>query len=144
MDVIIGIDGSPQSVLALGWACRRAQTCGDLVRAICVWSLTASGEDWMMQTGAKALGQRRAERVLREAVEAVRRDHPAAEVETLVVEGSAAHVLIEMSAGADMLVVGSRGLGGFSGLLLGSVSQQCVHHAHCPVTVVRQAGHEGG
>jgi nucleotide-binding universal stress UspA family protein len=75
--------------------------------------------------------------VLQEAVERVRSDHPSVEVETTVVEGQPARVLVDMSADADLLVVGSRGLGGFSGLLLGSVSQQCVHHAHCPVTVVR-------
>ena len=142
MQVIVGVDGSPQSVLALRWACRRAENCGDLVRAICAWSLAASGEDWTLPPGSKAEGQRRAERVLQDAVEAIRHDQPTADVETNVVEGPAARVLVEMSADADMLVVGSRGQGGFSGLLLGSVSQQCVHHAHCPVTVMRQANHE--
>lgn len=142
MHVLVGVDGSPQSVQALSWACRRAQACGDLVLAVCVWSLSASGEDWMLLPGSKAVGERRAERVLREAVEDVRRDQPAADVETRVVEGPAGRVLVELSATADVLVVGSRGLGGFSGLVLGSVSQQCVHHARCPVTVIRQADHE--
>jgi nucleotide-binding universal stress UspA family protein len=75
--------------------------------------------------------------MLREAVERVRSDHPAVNVETAVIEGLPAQVLVDMSADADLLVVGSRGRGGFSELLLGSVSQQCVHHARCPVTVVR-------
>jgi nucleotide-binding universal stress UspA family protein len=52
-------------------------------------------------------------------------------------ERTPAKALIEASDGADLLVVGSRGLGGFKGLLLGSVSQQCSHHARCPVTIVR-------
>jgi len=52
-------------------------------------------------------------------------------------EESPAVVLIEASEGADLLVVGSRGLGGFKGLVLGSVSQQCSHHARCPITIVR-------
>jgi nucleotide-binding universal stress UspA family protein len=73
--------------------------------------------------------------MLREAVERVRSDHPAVNVETAVIEGPPAQVLVDMSADADLLVVGCRG--GFSELLLGSVSQQCVHHARCPVTVVR-------
>ena len=137
MRVLVGVDGSPQSARALSWACRRGQTCGDTVRAICAWSFGASGEDWMVQPGVGAEGQRRAERMLREAVERVRSDHSSVEVEMTVVEGPPARVLVDMSADADLLVVGSRGLGGFSGLLLGSVSQQCVHHAHCPVTVVR-------
>jgi nucleotide-binding universal stress UspA family protein len=51
-------------------------------------------------------------------------------------EGQPADVLCEEAAGADLLVVGSRGLGGFRGLLVGSVSQQCVHHSPCPVVVV--------
>ena len=75
--------------------------------------------------------------MLREAVERARSDHPAVNVETAVIEGPPARVLVALSADADLLVVGSRGRGGFSELLLGSVSQQCVHHARCPVTVVR-------
>ena len=58
-------------------------------------------------------------------------------------EGPAAKVLLEASEGADLLVVGSRGLGGFSGLLLGSVSQQCSLHAHCPVVIVRPQDERG-
>ena len=137
MRVIVGVDGSQYSARALSWACRRGETCGDTVRAVCAWSPGTSGEDWLPPPGVSAEGQRRAEQVLREAVERARSDHPAVMVETAVVEGPPARVLVEMSADADLLVVGSRGLGGFSGLLLGSVSQQCVHHAHCPVTVVR-------
>jgi nucleotide-binding universal stress UspA family protein len=58
-------------------------------------------------------------------------------VERKAVEGMAAQVLVDEAAGADLLVVGSRGHGGFAGLLLGSVSQQCAHHASCPVVIIR-------
>jgi nucleotide-binding universal stress UspA family protein len=58
------------------------------------------------------------------------------DVEPVVREGAPARVLLEEADDADLLVVGSRGLGGFRGLLLGSVSQQCSHHAPCPVVVV--------
>jgi len=85
--VIVGVDGSPQSAHALSWACRRGETCGDTVRAVCAWSLGASGEDWMSQPGVSAEGQRRAEQMLRETVERVRSDHPAVNVETAVIEG---------------------------------------------------------
>jgi nucleotide-binding universal stress UspA family protein len=62
-------------------------------------------------------------------------DQPA--TERRVVQGNAAAVLIEQSRSADLLVVGNRGHGGFTGMLLGSVSGHCEHHAHCPVVVVR-------
>ena len=61
---------------------------------------------------------------------------PSPRVERLVVQGDAARALLDVSSGADLVVVGSRGRGGFTGLLLGSVSQQCATHARCPVVVV--------
>lgn len=137
MRVIVGVDGSPHSDRALSWACTRAENCGDTVRAVCAWQLGDSGEDWTPPPGVKPEGQRYAEQILREAVERVRSDHPTAKVETAVVEGHPGDVLVDLSADADLLVVGSRGRGGVSGLLLGSVSQHSVHRAHCPVTVVR-------
>ena len=60
----------------------------------------------------------------------------------MVIQGNAAQVLLDVARDADLLVVGSRGHGGFTGALLGSVSQHCVHHAPCPVVVVR--GHVHG
>jgi len=59
------------------------------------------------------------------------------EIDTLVVEGHPAEVLVEASSHADLLVVASRGHGQFGGMLLGSVSQHCATHAHCPVVIVR-------
>lgn len=61
---------------------------------------------------------------------------PGVEVEQSVLEGTPAQVLVEAAQGADLLVVGTRGHGGFTGLLLGSVSQQAAHHAPCPVVIV--------
>ena len=66
------------------------------------------------------------------------------EIERRVVEGAPGAVLVEESRGADLLVVGSRGHGGFAGLLLGSVSQQCAHHAECPVVIVRAPSGRAG
>jgi nucleotide-binding universal stress UspA family protein len=118
--------------------------CGDQVRAVCAWSLGVSGADWEPLSGEKVEEQRRAARVLRDVVESVRLAHPAVELETAALPGPAAQVLVDLSADADLLVVGSRGLGGFAGLLLGSVSTHCVHHAHCPVTVVRRVNQVAG
>jgi nucleotide-binding universal stress UspA family protein len=74
------------------------------------------------------------EETLRESIP----DTDTVEVERRVVEGRPAAVLVDESQGADLLVVGSRGHGGFTGLLLGSVSQQCAHHAACPVVIVHR------
>ena len=68
----------------------------------------------------------------------MRKLQPSLEVEALAEEGQPADVLLEQGADAGLIVVGRRGLGGFKSLLLGSVSQQVVHHAACPVVVVNQ------
>lgn len=81
--------------------------------------------------------EREAHAVLEEAVQGL--DGAETNIETVVREGQPARVLIEEADGANMLIVGSRGLGGFTGVLLGSVSAHCVHHANCPVVVVRGA-----
>jgi nucleotide-binding universal stress UspA family protein len=80
--------------------------------------------------------QRAAEGLLERALAAVGDETEGVEIERRVVQGPAAEVLVRAAAANDLLVVGSRGHGGFVGLLLGSVSQQCVHHAPCPVVVV--------
>jgi nucleotide-binding universal stress UspA family protein len=82
---------------------------------------------------------RRAEDPLERAIAEIARDADGVEIESKVVEGGAAEVLVEAVGGDDLLVVGSRGHGGFAGLLLGSVSQQCAQHAPCPVVIVRAA-----
>jgi nucleotide-binding universal stress UspA family protein len=74
--------------------------------------------------------------LLARAIAQADEDGPIA-VEQVVDQGSPAAVLIDRSHDADLLVVGTRGHGGFAGMLLGSVSAHCVHHAHCPVVVVR-------
>lgn len=80
----------------------------------------------------------RAQEVVEDALATVKKLQPALEVETLAVQGQPADVLLEQGADADLIVVGRRGLGGFTSLLLGSVSQQVVQHATCPVVVVNQ------
>ena len=81
--------------------------------------------------------EQNAEEFLAAAAEVAREAFPDLEIETRTVEGQAADVLVQAGHGADLLVVGSRGMGGFAELLLGSVSQQCAHHATCPVVIVR-------
>jgi nucleotide-binding universal stress UspA family protein len=134
--IVVGIDGSEQSKAALRWAVEEARLRGVSVRAIYAWSLppVAAGAGVMIATNFEAL-QRDGERLVDAAVAEV--DAEGVEIERASVEGSAARVLVEAAQGAELLVVGSRGHGGFVGLLLGSVSQQCAHHASCPVVIVR-------
>ena len=77
--------------------------------------------------------------MLDQAVAAVLGDATDIEFEKIIAEGSAAQVLVEGAQGADLLVVGTRGHGGFAGLLLGSVCQQIAHHAPCPIVIVPKA-----
>jgi len=140
--IVVGIDGSETGRLAAGWASDEARLRGDGLRLVSAWSIPATtflaGEMGTTEDLAAELAQG-----AREALAAARREvDPGLAVETVAVEGQAASVLLEASEDADLLVVGSRGLGGFRGLLLGSVSQQCVAHARCPVVIVRHP--EGG
>ncbi len=131
--IVVGVDGSAAAAAALAWAVGQARLTGAVIDAVIVWEfpvmfgyrLPVPEPDWADL----------AARALTAAIAHVRAD--GVEIRPKIVEGNAAQVLLEESAGAQMLVVGSRGHGGFVGALLGSVGQQCVHHASCPVVVIR-------
>ena len=133
--IVVGVDGSRGSIDALRWAVDHADE-DTLVQAVLVWSY------WPAPRGTHDMPTRHAVaaaagRTLDEAVDAVQAACPDVKILREVVAGVPAATLTRMAIGADMLVVGARGLGGFRGLLVGSVSQQCVTHAPCPVVVVR-------
>jgi nucleotide-binding universal stress UspA family protein len=133
--VVVGVDGSPDAARALRWAqdeARRRNATLLLVNGVEVGAAAASpyGSGVLMEQLEEG-----GEAVLMEALKEVRAN--GFEAEGRIEMGSAAHALIEASRGADLLVVGSRGHGGFVGLLLGSVSAACAHHAHCPVVIIR-------
>jgi len=134
--IVAGIDGSDNSKDALRWAGRQAELTGDTVDAIIAWEFPAfSG--WAPADAEDLDFPRFAEQTLAQAVDEVYGpDHPAW-LRTRVVAGHPAQVLVEASADAELLVVGSRGYGRFADALLGSVSTYCVHHARCPVVVIR-------
>ena len=135
--IVVGVDGSPGSDAALAWAIDEARVRDAGLRAIYAWSypLTAGPEGFIFLEPADL--ERDAKASLEAIVERVGGAGGAgAAIERLVLEGSASNALIEQSKGADLVVVGARGHGGFLGLLLGSVSNQVVHHATCPVVVV--------
>jgi nucleotide-binding universal stress UspA family protein len=140
--IVVGVDGSECSEHALRWAARQAELTGAALDVIAASQFPVF-YGW---TSADLVGPdfaRFAERALTDTVHEVFGPDRPAWLRTRVVEGHAGQVLVEESAGAELLVVGNRGYGGFYGVLLGSVSTHCVHHAHCPVTVIRPAGNSG-
>jgi len=138
--IVAGIDGSPSSISALRWAIRQAGLTGATVDAMIAWHypVSAGGYGWAPTgMGTTFDFKEDAEKVLAAAIGTACEPGSGVSVRARAVEGNAAQVLLDASDGADLLVVGSRGHGGFTEALLGSVSQHCVHHAHCPVVVIR-------
>lgn len=133
--VIVGVDGSEGSRAALRWAAEEAACWGVPLVAVWAWEFSPLIVATDAPTGIGALSEKVAAR-LREVLVAELGEDRADRVETLVVEDAPVRALLDAARPGDLLVVGSRGLGGFKGLVLGSVSQQVVHHAPCPVTVV--------
>ena len=131
--IVVGIDGSACARDALRFAVREARLRGDQLRVVWTWQMPINiyAAGGLMPVLDDGTAERLARRELDEAL-----DDPGVVVELLVEEGSAARVLIRESENAELLVVGSRGHGGFVGLLLGSVGQQCAAHARCPVAIV--------
>ncbi|HET9898905.1 MAG TPA: universal stress protein [Streptosporangiaceae bacterium] len=138
--IVVGVDGSPSSVSALRWAISEAELCGDTVEAVAVWEYPLSASEFGWEPGiADKLRRVRAsaEEALARAVSDARPPRSAAGIQQRVVEGYAPKVLVAESAEADLLVVGSRGHGTLSDVLLGSVSQHCAHHSRCPLVIIR-------
>lgn len=138
--LVVGVDESQGAASALRWAVGEATRRSWSVTAILAWG-------WLDQHHVEpaapfdpSYGEADARAALGSIVEAVVGSAPAVPVARQVVCDLPARALVEASEGSDLLVVGARGLGGFRGLLLGSVSQQCLQHATGPVAVVRDHG----
>jgi nucleotide-binding universal stress UspA family protein len=143
--IVVGVDHSPGAKAALEFAHEEARLRGATIHAVHAWQYgyigTIGPEGRLPPVGADIGEVHNAavaalEGSVREAL-----PEPDVEIELQAIQGVPAAVLVEASRDADLLVVGSRGHGGFVGLLLGSVSQQCAHHAECPVVIVH-AGRE--
>lgn len=146
--VVVGVDRSEGAKQALRWALAEARLRKVPLRIIHAWTYAylgaatggygyLAGFESSSATGIESSElQREAEELVDHLIAEVAGDVNDVEVERQVTDGSAAAVLVGAASAGDLLVVGSRGHGGFAGLLLGSVSQQCVHHAPCPVVVV--------
>jgi nucleotide-binding universal stress UspA family protein len=140
LDVVVGVDGSEGSWTALRWALEEAGLRGAQLAVLHAWSTPFA----VPPGGIGVAPMRRkdfveqSERLLHDMVDGTvaRADHKPPVIELIPVEEPAAPALLHRARGAGLLVVGGRGRGGFAGLLLGSVSQQCLHHAPCAVVVV--------
>ena len=137
--IVVGVDGSPGSRAALTWAAAEAADHGADLVVLNVWEhtlLPPAGSVSVSERYVPDPSQRTADDLL-EVIKDELGPEPPVFVQPRVKQGSPAKVLIEESVGADLLVVGTRGHGGFAGLVLGSVSQHVAAYAKCPVTVVR-------
>jgi nucleotide-binding universal stress UspA family protein len=138
--IVVGVDGSPNCEYALDWAMKQAAAVKAPLRVIAVHGVVSGylhGGPLPYPEDAKDLEKTRraAEELVQRSASRVGDARPAS-VTVRAVNGLPASELIDASADADLLVVGSRGGGGFSRLLLGSVSSQVIEHADCPVVVV--------
>ena len=135
--IVVGVDGSASSRAALAWAVRQAALTGARVDAVTAWQIPATwGYGYSMALEIPDLG-RAAGRALDEAIAEEAAQAPGVEIRPVVVQENPARALLDAAKGADLLVVGSRGHGGFTEAILGSVGQHCVHHATCPVVIIR-------
>ena len=135
--IVVGVDGSVPSKAALAWALRQARLTGAVVEAVTAWDVPAvTGYPMLLvDVDWEAL----AAEALSGAIDDVTAGGEPVKITSKVLQGNVAEVLLQESAEADLLVVGSRGHGGFAEALLGSTGQHCVHHATCPVVVIRDS-----
>jgi nucleotide-binding universal stress UspA family protein len=136
-EIIVGVDGSGPGAVALRWAAAEARWRGSDLVAVLVWRLL----DQLHADGSRryepGYDHDHARAALRAAVVAALGEENARRVVFRTVHDEPVPGLLRSARDADLLVVGARGIGGFRSLLLGSVSQQCLHHALVPVAVIR-------
>ena len=146
--IVVGVDHSEAAKAALRFALEEAKLREATLRVVHAWQygyIGATGPEGAYPAVGGDIKELRdaAATALEETLQESTADMETMEVERRVVQGRAAAALVDESRDADLLVVGSRGHGGFAGLLLGSVSQQCAHHATCPVAIVPNGDRPG-
>ena len=134
--IVVGVDGSLSSTAALTWAVRQAELTGSRLDVITTWEWPTTAGLGMMTT-SDFNPREDAQQILDSASVTAHGIGGGVDIRSHVVAGPAGSALVDASRGADLLVVGCRGHGELAGLLLGSVSEHCVTHAHSPVLVVR-------
>lgn len=135
--VVVGVDGSPSSDAALLWAAEEATISGAQVLLVHGWTYPYVG---MKSAASEPRDEMRldAMRVLEHATNRVKEIAPALSTQAIICEEAPAKAILDAAVGADLVVVGSRGRGGFASLLLGSVSRTVLQHSPCPVAVIHQ------
>jgi nucleotide-binding universal stress UspA family protein len=136
--IVVGVDGSEQSIEALRYAQKLAPTFDATIFAVAAWDYPAA-DPGFMPLGSSEFSDAAREHLDKALAAAYGEDRPAG-FQSTVVFNHPAKALVKASEDAVLLIVGRRGHGTFRGLLLGSVSSACVTHAHCPVLVIREAG----
>jgi nucleotide-binding universal stress UspA family protein len=140
--IVVGVDGSDGGTAALEFAAGEAAFRGARLRIVSAWAVPVaaygSGFTPPLDPATWDAFGTRAQQVADDALAQAKQLQPSLEGEALAVQGQPADVLLAQAADAKLIVVGRRGLGGFRSLLLGSVSQQVVQHAACPVVIVNQ------
>jgi len=138
--IVVGVDGSEGSIEALRWALAEAKLRGDTVDVLHSWHYPYAAYTEITGMAAGVVSREDLEQVaqgvLDGTLEKVDVAGSGVEVNPVLVQGGAAASLLDAAVGADLLVVGSRGHGGFAGIVLGSVSQHAAQHGPCPVVVV--------
>jgi nucleotide-binding universal stress UspA family protein len=135
--IVVGIDGSEHSRLALKWASDEAERRDSILRIVYAQISDPKNVPGWFQPGSSDLSPGQA--IVDDAYGLVATSHPSVVARAEVVDWPPSLVLTSTSRSADLLVVGARGRGGFEELLLGSVSDQCIQYSHCPVAVVHAA-----
>jgi nucleotide-binding universal stress UspA family protein len=133
--IVVGVDGSASSIAALRWAAHQAGLIGARLDAVTAWQWP--GKYQWIRTPPDYDPAGDTQKSIDAIIDEVRSSYPSVPMQSKVVEGHPARVLVEESQGAALLVVGSRGHGAFPGMLLGSVSQHCATNAHCAVVLLR-------
>ncbi|MDI2032851.1 universal stress protein [Saccharopolyspora sp. TS4A08] len=133
--VVVGVDGSEESVHALRWAAEHVRQVGGLLHAITVWHQPVQFGYHLTSTDAEL--QKQGQEALDGALARVKPDFPSVDIRSKLIRGQVVDEFVKLSKQADLLVVGDKGHGAFTGMLVGSVAMKIVHHSACPVTVVR-------
>ncbi len=137
--IVVGVDGSESSVEALRHALQQAKQDGSTVRVVTAWHVPGfayGGVGASPLVDVRTQFEKDAKAIQRQCIQDAGEAAKGVQIDSAILEGRTASVLLEEASNADLLVVGSRGHGGFSGLLLGSVSQECAQHSPCPIVIV--------